>query len=452
MGSGTSQSRPFDYNAQLLSKSGKLSIRVSPEGKDHGAVRRAPDARGGLVDRLIWDDGSANCTIWEAFQRGVKEFPENKCFGTRTWILDGDGKYKMDPDRKFKSSPLRGEYKFISYKQADELAQAVGKGLVEMGAKKGDNVGIFSVNRLEWVLGALGFYSQGLRTVSLYATLGEDAVEYIANHAEVEIILVSKENLAKLMKVVPKLKTVKKIVMFDSLEVLGNVGDTIEEKQIEELKRAGVGLSGFSQVIRMGKQSKRPLNPAGPDDLCFVMYTSGTTGKPKGVMISHRAVVSVVGAARDRFNLNGKVDVHVSYLPLAHIFETVVQVVCLGCGAAIGFFQGNIKKLTDDFKALQPTVLCGVPRVFTRVYQKVFQGVTSKNCISRGLFLRCYQSQCELLRRGLPRNSQNDSILSRVKEAVGLSKCRIILTGAAPCPGYLMEFLKAVIGATVMQG
>jgi len=195
---------------------------------------------------LIWDDGSANCTIWEAFQRGVKEFPENKCFGTRTWILDGDGKYKMDPDRKFKNSPLRGEYKFISYKQADELAQAVGKGLVEMGAKKGDNVGIFSVNRLEWVLGALGFYSQGLRTVSLYATLGEDAVEYIANHAEVEIILVSKENLAKLMKVVPKLKTVKKIVMFDSLEVLGNVGDTIEEKQIEELKRAGVGLSGIT--------------------------------------------------------------------------------------------------------------------------------------------------------------------------------------------------------------
>jgi len=451
MGSSASSSVPFDYNKQLLEKEGKYSIRVSPEGKEWGATRRCPDARGGLVDRLTWEDGTSSETIWNAFCHGVKEFPENKCFGTRSYIMAEGGVYKYDEE--IKGLPMRGAYKWVTYREAKALAEDVGKGLVELGAKKGQKIGIFSPNRLEWMITSLGLYSQGLITVSLYPTLGEDAVEYIGNHAELEFIFVSKENLPALISVLPKLKNLKRIIQFDKLNLLGNVGDAIEEKHQEQVSKAStyVNLSGFAQLLATGRASKANSNPAGPEDLAFVMYTSGTTGKPKGVMISHRAVVSVVGAAQDRFNIKGT-DRHVSYLPLAHIFETVVQVVVLGNGGGVGFFQGNIKKLTADFKALQPTILCGVPRVFSKVYQKVFAGVNSKACIAKTLFLRCYHSQCQLLREGKARSTFNDAILSKVKAAVGLQECRIILTGAAPCPGYLMEFLKAVIGATVLQG
>mmetsp|Transcript_1125 Transcript_1125/g.1927 ORF Transcript_1125/g.1927 Transcript_1125/m.1927 type:complete len:730 (-) Transcript_1125:95-2284(-) len=461
MGSGTSaQSKvPFDYQRQLMEKKGRYSIKVTQDTKDGGSIRRSPLAIGGLIDRAVWEDGSSSCTIWGAFERGACCFPSNECFGTRGYVLNDakdqsetksdEPSYKMDP--VLKKCPMRGDYRFVSYRDALALAAATGRGLREIGVECGDNIGIFSNNRLEWVLTALGAYSQSCRIVSLYATLGADAVEYISNHSEVKLVVVSTQNLDTLLKTAPQIKLLKKIVVLDYLELVGNVGDVITDDQHKQAKQLGIELLGFSSVLSQGKGSEKPLNPPKPDDLAFIMYTSGTTGKPKGVMVSHRMVTSVVGASKDRFNVTTG-DRHISYLPLAHIFETVVQVVVLGSGGTIGFFQGNIKKLTDDFKALKPTILCGVPRVFTKVYQKVFGGLSAKGCLIRTLFLRSYEDQCRLLRLGRPRNGSNDRILGKVKAAVGLSECRVILTGAAPCPGYLMEFLKAVIGATVLQG
>jgi long-chain acyl-CoA synthetase len=138
---------------------------------------------------------------------------------------------------------------------------------------------------------------------------------------------------------------------------------------------------------------------------------------------------------------------------LAHIFETVVQAAFWMHGASIGFFQNNIKRLSEDLIELKPTFLAGVPRVFSRIYQTVFNSVAQRNCVARYVFNKSYAAQCDRIRTGQPRDTAADTrIFIPLRNRVGLENCRFILTGAAPCPPYLLEFLKVAIGATVFQG
>ena len=185
------------------------------------------------------------------------------------------------------------------------------------------------------------------------------------------------------------------------------------------------------------------------------MYTSGTTGVPKGAMLSHRNIVAAVAAADGRFHLD-TTDRHLSYLPLAHIFETAVQCAAYAKGAQVGMFQGNIKLLTADMATLKPTLLCGVPRVFTKFYQKFWSAVSAGNWIKRTVANYGYNQQASAVRVGNARISRwDDKIFQKegsLRDKLGLNDCKVVITGAAPCPPYLMEFLKVAIGCDIIQG
>lgn len=147
-------------------------------------------------------------------------------------------------------------------------------------------------------------------------------------------------------------------------------------------------------------------------------------------------------------------DSYLSFLPLAHIFETIAEVAILVNGGRIGFFQDNIKKLTDDMKAVEPTLFCAVPRVFLRMYQVVMSGVAEKNCLVKWYFHKAFNHQVEQKRRGLPMDKKYDAkVFAGLREKMGLTKVRMIVTGAAPMPPYLNEFLKVIAGtAVVLEG
>jgi long-chain acyl-CoA synthetase len=185
------------------------------------------------------------------------------------------------------------------------------------------------------------------------------------------------------------------------------------------------------------------------------MYTSGTTGVPKGAMLSHRNIVAAVAAADGRFHLD-TTDRHLSYLPLAHIFETAVQCAAYAKGAQVGMFQGNIKLLTADMATLKPTLLCGVPRVFTKFYQKFWAAVSGKSFLARYVAGIAYNTQSQNVRSGSERSQRwDDKIFLReggLRSQLGLDQCKVIITGAAPCPPYLMEFLKVAINCNIIQG
>jgi len=170
------------------------------------------------------------------------------------------------------------------------------------------------------------------------------------------------------------------------------------------------------------------------------------------VLLTHGNVMSSCGNVPIIFELNNE-DVHLSYLPLAHILETVVQVVLYGIGASIGFFQGDIKFISDDMKTLRPTVLPGVPRIFTRIYDRVLSQAKSSGCVKHSVFQSAYNAQRDRIRGGYDRSAFADThVFIPIRKLVGLDRIRVILTGAAPCPPNIIEFLRILTGGAILQG
>jgi len=450
---GASDSTPFDYDAELFRQKEMQSVEVkSEEVKGDGHPRRyiGYDKRNLMAFPFEDEDVKPN-TIWKCFQRGVRKFPDAHCLGTR--VTEGYDEKKKEEKR--------GPYVWQNYREVNEDSVRAGKGIRSLGFAKGAAVGICAPNRAEWTITSLGLYSQSLVTVALYDTLGVDAVEYILDHAEVGIAFVSKSKLSIAIGVLKKCKekdiptNLKYIVQFDPNPLYKNDWEAVNPEDEKTCADYGVKLMGFSQLLKLGDDYKDGLDEPEPKDLALIMYTSGTTGVPKGVMLTHGNIVAdVAGALAGPFDLL-PTDRHLSYLPLAHIFESLVQVGMLVGGGAIGFSQGNIKKLTDDIKTLEPTIFAGVPRVFTRMHEVVMDKIKNSACLQRWLFLKALHKTSDNVRRGQPVDAFYDAkIFSKVRLGMGLHKCRKIVSGAAPLPPFLAEFLKVAVNPAqgVQQG
>lgn len=404
-----------------------------------------PSHRHPMATERLYDDpgnGTGDKTVWRIFSHGAEKFPNANCFGTRRYQKDANGAW------------TRGDFVWLSYAQARQDAINLGKGFRELGLARGENVGICAINRTEWVTANLANGSQGLRTVALYDTLGENTIEYIVNHAEIKLAVVSKQKLKQVINVLSKCPTLKTIVQMDYDARYGNEVDKVDEADAKQAEQHGAKLVGFTDVLKLGEKSSLSVEEATSDDLAYIMYTSGTTGVPKGALLTHGNIsAAVAGAVAIGVDLDEK-DRFLSYLPLAHIFETVIQARCYYGGTAIGFYQGDVRKLTDDIKELRPSLLCGVPRVFSRVYSGLMAKIEQAFFIKRNVVKNTILDQRQRIRRGEPPLEKNDKILAKIREALGLDQCKIIVTGGAPIPPYLMEFLKAVINPKlgVLQG
>jgi long-chain acyl-CoA synthetase len=376
-------------------------------------------------------------TMHDNFFRSVQRFGARECLGTRS------------------GASKDGPYVWQSYDEVAERAKCFGSGLLRLcegHLPRQGFVGLYAINRAEWTMCQIGLHCYSLVSVPLYDTLGVDAVEFIANQTEMTAMVCSAATLGRVLELIGegKLPALRCVVSMDPVSP--------EQRCAASSGAAAAAnvLYSLDEVEALGRRPSvaRAVEPPLAGDMAVLCYSSGTTGQPKGCILTHLSLLAMLA------NLNvlmpgmlSESDVHCSYLPSAHVFELCVQVTVLGYGGAIGFFGGDILRLIDDVQTLRPTLFPSVPRLFNRLYDQVMTSMASGSALKRRLFALAYEQKRRLLTEtGAVAHPLWDALVfAKVAAALG-GRVRWMVTGSAPIAPAVLEFLRIGFSCHVVEG
>ncbi|XP_030646141.1 long-chain-fatty-acid--CoA ligase 6 isoform X2 [Chanos chanos] len=303
------------------------------------------------------------------------------------------------------------------------------------------------ISYTEWVIAELACYTYSMAVVPLYDTLGVEAMIHILKLAEISLVICDKEEKAESLLT----KKEKGVTPTLSCLVLFN---PCSAALVERGRNCGVEILQLSEIMDLGRQNLKPPVPPQPQDLAVVCFTSGTTGKPKGAMITHGNIASNTSSVikiLEGFFVIRQEDVSISYLPLAHMFERMIQVSMFCHGARVGFYQGDISLLMDDIKTLKPTFFPVVPRLLNRIYDKIMGSVTSP--LRRVILQYAVRRKQAELSSGVVRNNSlwDKLVFNKIQASLG-GNLRFILTASAPISPAVLSFLRATLGCLIFEG
>ncbi|KAM5538994.1 hypothetical protein V8D89_007217 [Ganoderma adspersum] len=306
-------------------------------------------------------------------------------------------------------------------------------------------VGIWSKNCPNWQVVDLSLQAYGKVGVSLYDTLGKDSAEFIVNHAELTVIFATPAHIPSLLKLVPKCPKLKMIVAMDPLPAqtkaaLSAWGETLNVQVKEQL-----------ELEEFGRANLIDLLPATSEQVATICYTSGTTGLPKGVVLTHGALAQAAHGYLYQFNMDNETTL-ISFLPLAHIYQRIMELIAMAMGAQIGYTTGDPMNLLDDLAVLKPHFFPTVPRVINRIYQSAMAAGTAPG-IKGALFRRAVATKLHNLRTtGAFHHGFYDRLVFRKLAAVLGGRMRLFSSGSAPISANVMDFMKIGILSEVIEG
>ncbi|KAG7552097.1 AMP-dependent synthetase/ligase [Arabidopsis thaliana x Arabidopsis arenosa] len=397
---------------------------VLPEKLDTGRwnVYRSAKSPTKLVSRF--QDHPEIGTLHDNFVYAVETYPENKYLGTRV-----------------RSDGTIGEYSWMTYAETASERQAIGSGLLFHGINQGACVGLYFINRPEWLVVDHACAAYSFISVPLYDTLGPDAVKFVVNHATLQAIFCVPQTLNILLSFLAEIPSIRLIV------VVGGADEHLPSLP----QGSGVNIVSYQKLLTQGRSSLLPFSPPKPEDIATICYTSGTTGTPKGVVLTHgNLIANVAGSSVEAEFLPS--DTYISYLPLAHIYERANQVMAVYGGVTVGFYQGDVLKLMDDFALLRPTIFCSVPRLYNRIYDGITSAVKSSGVIKQRLFQVAYNSKKQAIINGRSPSAFWDKLVfNKIKEKLG-GRVRFMGSGASPLSPDVMDFLRVCFGCSVREG
>lgn len=343
------------------------------------------------------------------------------------------------------------DYKNINYKQLLKNINNIGFGLVNLGLKPKsdtDKVHIYAATSHKWFQLFLGCQSQTIPIVTAYDTLGESGLIHSLIQTDSKAIFTDNSLLPSLINPLKNDKVNLKYLIYnerlnssdkrDNGKLYKNAKDALDK--IKEI-RPDLKILSFDDLLEDGSKNINNLNINKPsaDDLACIMYTSGSTGDPKGVVLSHKNIIS--GVSGITYNVAGIVsnkDRLICFLPLAHILEMVFELLCMCWGACIGYAtvktlsSNSVRNCKGDMQAFKPTIMCGVPAVWESIKKGVLAQVDQLPSFKRKIFWSAYYSKKFLKNSSIPGGDTiGNLVFSKLKEATG-GELRYMVNGGSP--------------------
>jgi long-chain acyl-CoA synthetase len=343
-----------------------------------------------------------------------------------------------------------GAWKTSSWNEVGEFVREVALGLLALGRKKDEAVGILSSSRAEWVQADFAIFSAGCRTIPIYPSYPPDLIQYIVNDADIKTLIVEDPGqLAKVMEGRGTMPGLEQLVVIQGYE-----GQEPSVLTWDALRRRG----------RDG-QDKLKSELAGrvadgrPEDIATIVYTSGTTGPPKGVVQTHGNHMATLRSSEQTLRV-AEGDVHLLFLPLAHSFGRLESFVGVYRGLTTAFAE-SIDKLGQNLPEVRPHFICSVPRVFEKVYASVMTKAEAGSPVKKKIFhwavgVGKQVSQLKQARKPVPAGLgvqyriADKLVFSKMQAALG-GRLRFAVSGGAPLAREIAEFFHAA-GILILEG
>lgn len=400
------------------------------------------------VDKIIDGPLSGAKTLQKVFLDNFQKIPNIDYLGYRK----ATG-YTEDPKSKRKVAVLENKYTFDTFSQVETVIKQLGSGIEALKLTSVNDqfrdyklriIGIHDKNTKEWVLTDIANQMYGFVSVPLYDTLGEEAIHFILEETEMPTLFLSAENVSKHAANMKsgKHKYLKNLVILNE--------DCLMDEDLKSLE--GLNWYKFSDVFKAGQANILPYPTINPEDISFFSYTSGTTGTPKGAMVSHKNITSIIGGAESTFNFLTKESVYLSYLPLAHVFERILFAAISYYGAKYSMFGGDVFKLKEDLAILKPTLFVSVPRLFNKFYDAIHQKTSELKGCSSVLTKKAIATKMKHVEDGHYSHKIYDTLIfNKMKQVLG-GRVTHILSGSAPLSRPVKKFLKIAFACPFLEG
>lgn len=349
-------------------------------------------------------------------------------------------RYPDQPAQRYRD---QGQWKSRSYQELWDIVGDVARGLSLLGVAPGDRVALISKTRPEWVIADFAIMSLGAVTVPIYPSVGSEQVKYILNDSGAQVIVA--EDMTQCGKIP------------ESYTVVIISGDFPGAKTLDWLRRSGAMVKSSDWLPALGAIPR--------DQLATIVYTSGTTGIPKGVMLSHGNLLSNIegilelGTRYEKLR-TGPEDTALSFLPLSHVLERMAHAFLLHEGVTIAYAE-SVDALAEDLREIQPTILIAVPRVFEKVYDRITGQIQKEALPKRAIFnwaIRQGRRRYRLAQTGaspkgllkLDLAVADRLVYKKLRNALG-GRMRLIISGGAPLAKEIGEFFYAA-GIEIHEG